>query len=90
MTIINPAVFTFFNKLEKNNNRDWFEDHKPEFKALEKEIKGFSTALESTLNSDDRIEKTKMFRIYSFQTSIVITEMMHCYDSTIWHTILKF
>ena len=64
MMTINPAVFTFFNKLEKNNNRDWFEDHKPEFKALEKEIKGFSSTLESALNSIDRIEKTKMFRIY--------------------------
>ena len=64
MMTINPAVFTFFNKLEKNNNRDWFEDHKPEFKALEKEIKGFSSTLESALNSNDRIEKTKMFRIY--------------------------
>ena len=36
---ISKSVFTFFNKLEKNNNRDWFNENKIEFKKNEKEVK---------------------------------------------------
>jgi uncharacterized protein (DUF2461 family) len=32
-------VLEFFKKLEKNNNRDWFNDHKKEFKTIETEVK---------------------------------------------------
>ena len=35
MSGIDPQVLKFFKTLSKNNNRDWFEAHKPEFKALE-------------------------------------------------------
>ncbi|MBN2869250.1 MAG: DUF2461 family protein, partial [Flavobacteriaceae bacterium] len=31
-TTIPKRVFTFLKQLEKNNDRDWFNDHKPEFK----------------------------------------------------------
>lgn len=57
-------VFTFFNKLDKNNNRDWFNDNKPEFKAIEKKVKlVYNTVLEN-LNKHDDIDKLKIFRIY--------------------------
>ena len=42
---LNPAIFQFFKQLAKNNNREWFEQHKPEFKALETEVKQFGEAL---------------------------------------------
>lgn len=58
------SVFTFFKKLEKNNNRDWFNDHKPEFKATEGEVKLFYNALLEKLNVHDEIDKLKVFRIY--------------------------
>ena len=58
------SVFTFFKKLEKNNNRDWFNTHKPEFKTIEGEIKLFYNALFERLNIHDEIDKLKIFRIY--------------------------
>ena len=29
---ISKEVFDFLDELKNNNNRDWFEAHKPEFK----------------------------------------------------------
>jgi len=57
-------AFTFFKKLEKNNNRDWFNDHKKEFKEIEAEVKQVYNQLFEKLNKNDQIEKFKMFRIY--------------------------
>ena len=57
-------IFTFFKKLEKNNNREWFTEHKPEFKSLEAELKGFYTAALDKLQKHDAIDKMKIFRIY--------------------------
>ena len=57
-------IFTFFKKLEKNNNREWFTEHKPEFKSLEAELKGFYTAVLDKLQKHDAIDKMKIFRIY--------------------------
>lgn len=64
MSNINPQVFKFFKSLAKNNNRDWFEAHKPQFKALEGEVKIFMKVVEEKLQIHDKIEKAKMFRIY--------------------------
>ncbi len=61
---ISKDVFTFFKKLEKNNNRDWFNENKPEFKALEKDLKGFYNHVLEHLNIHDEIDKLKIFRIY--------------------------
>ncbi|WP_111682612.1 DUF2461 domain-containing protein [Winogradskyella tangerina] len=60
-----PAeTLTFLKKLSKNNNRDWFNEHKPEFKAIESEVKSAYNYLGELMNSHDQIEKTKVFRIY--------------------------
>ncbi|MBC3758935.1 DUF2461 domain-containing protein [Hyunsoonleella sp. SJ7] len=58
------SVFPFFKKLEKNNNRDWFNENKPEFKAIEAEVKQFYNAIFENLNKHDEIDKLKIFRIY--------------------------
>ncbi|MFS4481882.1 DUF2461 domain-containing protein [Hyunsoonleella sp. 2307UL5-6] len=58
------SVFAFFKKLEKNNNRDWFNENKPEFKAIEGEVKLFYNALLERINRHDEIDKLKIFRIY--------------------------
>lgn len=57
-------VFTFFKKLEKNNNRDWFNENKPEFKAIETNVKAFYNTVLERLNTHDEIDKLKIFRIY--------------------------
>lgn len=64
-TTIPKETFPFFIKLAKNNDRDWFNEHKPEFKAIEKQIKVAYNYLGELLSAHDQIEKIKMFRIYS-------------------------
>jgi len=63
-TTISPSVFAFLKKLEKSNNRDWFNEHKKEFKTIETEIKKvYNTVLENLKKHDD-VDKVKLFRIY--------------------------
>lgn len=57
-------AFSFFKKLEKNNNRDWFNENKPEFKAIETKVKSFYNDVLELLNAHDEIDKLKIFRIY--------------------------
>lgn len=64
MKSINPDIFTFYKDLDKNNNREWFESHKPRFKSLELEVKDFNEIVKFGLEETDDIEKVKMFRIY--------------------------
>ena len=58
------AAFTYLKKLEKNNNREWFGEHKLEFQSVQKDIKVFYNALLEALNAHDEIDKLKIFRIY--------------------------
>lgn len=62
-TITKEALF-FLEKLKKNNNRDWFTEHKEEFKKHQTDAKNFYTAVMDNLKIHDQIEKMKMFRIY--------------------------
>jgi len=65
MSITIPkSTFAFFKKLKNNNNRDWFNENKPAFKALESEIKLFYKHVQDNLNKHDNIDKLKIFRIY--------------------------
>jgi len=57
-------TFDFFKRLEKNNNRDWFNEHKKEFKEIEKEVKQVYEQLFNFLKTHDDVDKMKMFRIY--------------------------
>ena len=54
----------FLKDLKKNNNRDWFAEHKPRFKEAQENAKAFYAAIEDNLNRHDEIEKLKIFRIY--------------------------
>ena len=64
MAQVPKHTFSFLRSLKKNNNREWFEAHKPEFKSLEADIKMIAEAVTTGLNKEDRIEKTKLFRVY--------------------------
>lgn len=60
--------FEFLNSLGKNNNRDWFADHKEDFLLQQALIEDFADALIHELNIHDLIEtpsgKKSMHRIY--------------------------
>jgi len=57
-------LFTFFKKLEKNNNREWFTENKAEFKSLEVNVKSFYNSVFENLQKQDDVDKIKIFRIY--------------------------
>ena len=63
-TTISKSVLDFFNDLQKNNNRDWFNEHKTHFKKIEKEVKSFYNKAFENLKKHDDVDKMKMFRIY--------------------------
>ncbi|MEZ4802603.1 MAG: DUF2461 domain-containing protein [Gelidibacter sp.] len=54
----------FLKKLQANNNRDWFNDHKKEFKKIEDNTKSIYKSLFKLLNSHDEVDDMKLFRIY--------------------------
>ena len=58
------ATLDFFKKLEKNNDRDWFNAHKSEFKTIESEAKAVYKNLFEQLNKHDQVDSFKLFRIY--------------------------
>lgn len=62
--IITKDVFRFLTDLEKNNTREWFAEHKNDFRTQETTIKNFLDSLKGRLMTQDDIEKMKQFRIY--------------------------
>lgn len=64
MTNINSTCFDFLKMIGENNNREWFEENKPWFQKEKKHIKSFFESVKEGMNSFDKIESFKMFRIY--------------------------
>ncbi|SNR36764.1 DUF2461 domain-containing protein [Lutibacter flavus] len=64
MTSISKSTLDFLTDLKENNNRDWFNEHKPEFQIEQKKAKDFYNALMEQLKTHDEIDKFKLFRIY--------------------------
>lgn len=58
--MVSKDVFNFLKKLEKNNNRDWFNSNKLEFKTLESEVKMFYSKVNQKLNIHDKTDKVKL------------------------------
>ena len=63
-TIIPKELFDFFKALEKNNDRDWFNEHKKEFKKVEAETKKVYKSLGGLMKIHDEVDEVKVFRIY--------------------------
>ena len=61
---IPKGALEFFKRLEKNNNRDWFNEHKTEYKSIETEVKAAYNSLFEAIKVHDDVDKMKMFRIY--------------------------
>lgn len=62
--MIQKELLQFLDKLEKNNNRPWFDDHKSSFTKLDQQFKKGLNDVTELLNEHDSIEKAKTFRIY--------------------------
>ena len=71
MQTISKEVFVFLEKLRKNNNREWFNAHKDEFKTLENQMKAFYADVEKLMNKHDEIQETKAYRIYRILKSFL-------------------
>lgn len=60
--------FDFLNKLKKNNNREWFNEHKATFQQEYNLVEVFAEALLQQLSAHDLIEtpsgKKSLYRIY--------------------------
>lgn len=61
---IEKQTFQFLKELHKNNNRDWFADHKPEYVKAQQNAKKVFAEIHQNLQLHDEIEKSKMMRIY--------------------------
>jgi len=66
--MINPSSLNFLKKLQKNNNREWFNTHKAEYQKELLQMEAFAERLLKDLNAHDMIEtpsgKKSLFRIY--------------------------
>lgn len=64
MSNIPKSAFTFLNQLKKNNNREWFTEHKPAYQKAHSAIKDFFNSVRDGLDRFDEIEEVKVQRIY--------------------------
>ena len=57
-------TFQFLEKLQENNNREWFAENKHCYEKAHKEPKAFFENVHLNLQKHDQIETSKMMRIY--------------------------
>ncbi|HVU57160.1 MAG TPA: DUF2461 domain-containing protein [Puia sp.] len=66
--MIQLSSLDFLKKLKKNNNREWFNNHKTEYQQELTLMEAFAAALLKLLNTHDEIEtpsgKKSLYRIY--------------------------
>ena len=62
--MIDRKVFKFLNDIKSNNNREWFNTNKQIYKRSLEQIQNFTIDLVELMNSHDKIENYKIFRIY--------------------------
>lgn len=67
-TQITKSTLDFLKSLDKNNNRDWFNNHKNEYLKAQEELIKFIDSLILAMNKHDELETTSgkksLFRIY--------------------------
>jgi uncharacterized protein (TIGR02453 family) len=57
-------TFEFLKRLEKNNNREWFSQHKAEYDSVVKENKTLFNKIYTELQEHDNLKGIHIFRIY--------------------------
>lgn len=63
-TAFSKDLLEFLKQLKENNDRDWFNEHKPEFTKLQTGAKHTFDTLFETLKTHDDVDRLKVFRIY--------------------------
>ncbi len=63
-THISPSTLQFLRDLSENNNREWFKENKKRFEAAKANMKAFAEILLHEMQKHDKIESTKLYRIY--------------------------
>ncbi len=61
---VQKSTIKYLKQLKKNNNREWFKEHRTEFDTEQAKIKDFHQAILSNLSKHDKIDKYKLYRIY--------------------------
>lgn len=64
MTTIPKEALVFLDKLKRNNNREWFNTHKDEFKILESRMKAVYDEIYDLMKKHDDISDHRGYRIY--------------------------
>ncbi|HLS31667.1 MAG TPA: DUF2461 domain-containing protein [Flavobacteriaceae bacterium] len=64
MQTIPKEALEFLSAIKENNNREWFNERKEEFKAIENQMKQFYQQVELLLNKQDDIQRTRAYRFY--------------------------
>ncbi|MFK8005405.1 MAG: DUF2461 domain-containing protein [Saprospiraceae bacterium] len=64
LTHIPTSTLKFIKDLQKNNNRDWFNEHKPRYQKEIELFKNFANTLNDEMSKIDNIERCKTHRIY--------------------------
>lgn len=64
MAALTKTTLSFLKKVEKNNNRPWFNENKDQFLEAKAGFETFFKSVLSELENHDEIESTKMYRIY--------------------------
>lgn len=67
--VIQPSTFSYLKKLAKNNNREWFNNHKDEYLLAQANMHQWIDALIDKMNAHDQLEtpsgKKSLYRIYN-------------------------
>ncbi len=63
-TSIPTSTFKFLKTLKENNNRPWFNEHKPAFQGIHAQFKTLAETLRNRMTHHDEIENLKVYRIY--------------------------
>lgn len=61
---VESATVRFLKDLSKNNNREWFQAHKPQYEAALENIRQVRDDVVKSLSKKDMIEDGRVFRIY--------------------------
>lgn len=65
---ISKDLFSFLQKIKKNNNRDWFNANKNEYQSVQQNLISFVDGVITEMNKVDNIEtpsgKKSLYRIY--------------------------
>jgi len=61
---IDKSTIKFLKDLDKNNNRDWFQEHKDLYVFAQNNMKEVAKEIQTALNKKDQISDARVFRIY--------------------------